>query len=476
MGSMTITVLIDFGSTFTKVRALDLDNVRLIGSSQAPSTVDSDINVGLRAAYEHLLAETGLRDEDIELKLASSSAAGGLKIAAIGLVPSLTTEAAKRAAFGAGGKVVAVYSNKMSAREGADLLNHRPDLVLLAGGTDGGNGDVLLHNARLLSIMALDCPVLLAGNKVVADEAEAILKATGNSVVVTENVMPELNQLNTDPAHLAIREIFIGQIIHGKGLDKAQAFLDDVIIPTPLAVLKGATLLAEGIQGETGIGEHLVVDIGGATTDVDSLAIGASARGDVVPKGLPTPFAHRTVEGDLGMRYNAMHILEMVGEETLLATVAECRSETVKKIPTVEDLRQRIQNRVEQTDFTPEDEVDHLIDTAIARHAVSLATKRHAGTLEPYHTATGTVYFQQGKDLTDVQCVIGTGGIFKYGKYPKNILSAVAAEALDPLSLRPNSPSYYLDDSYLLFAAGLLAERAPGPALKILKAHIRKLD
>ena len=470
---MPITLLIDFGSTFTKVRALDLENQELVGLSQAPSTVDSDsdINVGLRTAYESLKEEAKLRDGDFALRLASSSAAGGLRIAAIGLVSRLTTEAAKRAAYGAGGKVIAVYSNKMSAREGKDISEHRPDLVLLAGGTDGGNSEALLHNARLLAMIEIDCPIVLAGNKTAADEAEAILREAGKPTVVTENVMPELNQLNIDPAHGAIREVFIERIVHGKGLDKAKAFLDDDIIPTPLAVLRGATLLANGHGGE-----HLVVDIGGATTDIDSLAVGASGRGDIVPKGLPAPFAHRTVEGDLGLRYNASHILDLVGEEDLLATIARIGPEMATDRTSADDLRARIQNRVARTDFLPEDELEFRIDAAIARHAVSLATKRHAGTLESYHTATGTVYFQRGKDLTDIASVIGTGGVFKHGRYPKDILSAVVDDLPDPLSLRPKGPAYYLDDSYLLFAAGLLAERAPGPALAILKRHIRALS
>jgi uncharacterized protein (TIGR01319 family) len=322
----------------------------------------------------------------------------------------------------------------------------------------------------------MNCPIVLAGNKTVTDEAEAILREGGKPVVITENVMPELNQLNIDPAHRAIREVFIERIVHGKGLDKAKAFLDDDIIPTPLAVLKGATLLANGHADVAGIGEHLVVDIGGATTDIDSLAVGASERGDIVPKGLPAPFAHRTVEGDLGIRYNASHIFDLVGEEGLLETIARIGPEPAADRAMADDLRTRIQQRVACTEFLPEDELDFRIDAAIARHAVSLATKRHAGTLEPYHTATGTVYFQRGKDLTNVARVIGTGGVFKYGHYPKDILSAVVGDVPDPLSLRPKGPAYYLDDSYLLFAAGLLAERAPGPALGILKKNIRELS
>ena len=144
---MGVTLLIDFGSTYTKIRAVDLEKEQIIGSSQAPSTVDTDMTIGLQAAYDALLAQTGISNADMGGKMACSSAAGGLRLVAIGLVPGLTTEAARRAALGAGAKLVGTYSYQLTPREMAELEQKSSDLVLLVGGTDGGNTEVILHNA-----------------------------------------------------------------------------------------------------------------------------------------------------------------------------------------------------------------------------------------------------------------------------------------------------------------------------------------
>ena len=106
---MDVRILIDFGSTYTKILAIDLDREVLLGRAQALTTVDSDITIGLRSAYAMLLSDYDITEQHIRGRYASSSAAGGLRIGAIGLVPALTLEAARRAALGAGAKVVCGY-------------------------------------------------------------------------------------------------------------------------------------------------------------------------------------------------------------------------------------------------------------------------------------------------------------------------------------------------------------------------------
>jgi uncharacterized protein (TIGR01319 family) len=472
---MGATLLIDFGSTFTKIRAVDLERETLLGIAQAPSTADTDLTIGLEAAYRDLLAETGLRDGDIEKKFACSSAAGGLRIAVIGLVPNLTTDAARKAAFGAGGKVVAGYSNKLTAGDIADLTDIRPDLVLLAGGTDGGNEKVIRHNYQAIAKSGLSCPILYAGNKVVAEEAEKALRDAEKQVVVAGNILPEVNRLQLEPTHRAIRELFIEQIVHGKGLDKAEQRVGGIIMPTPMAVLQGAELLAKGTSAEEGLGDLVVVDVGGATTDTNSLAEWKQSQPDVMQKGLPVPYAFRTVEGDLGIRYNASHILAMVGEERVLASIRELDGEGCACGADEESILPRISRLTEQVEFTPQDPIDYLIDAALTYHAVRIAVERHAGRLQPHHTVSGTVYFQFGKDLTGVENVVATGGVFKFGRYLRAVLEAVRFDENNGLSLRPKQPGFILDESYLLFAAGLLAGSAPDAALRIIKGHLKPL-
>ena len=76
-------------------------------------------------------------------------------------------------------------------------------------------------------------------------------------------------------------------------------------------------MLAEGTPQARGLGELVCIDVGGATTDVYSIATGDPKEAAVVRKGLPEPVAKRTVEGDLGLRLNAERVAELAGEEGL---------------------------------------------------------------------------------------------------------------------------------------------------------------
>ena len=142
----------------------------------------------------------------------------------IGLVRELTAEAARRAALGAGAKLVGTFAQRLTQGDIGAIVTLAPDILLLAGGTDGGNSDVILHNAAALGQSILSCPIVLAGNRSATDAALALL--AGKDVIVTENVMPEFNVLNIEPARVAIRQVFIDRIVHAKGIDRAQAEFD----------------------------------------------------------------------------------------------------------------------------------------------------------------------------------------------------------------------------------------------------------
>jgi uncharacterized protein (TIGR01319 family) len=261
----TAALLIDFGSTYTKLRAIDLEHRRILGSGQGPSTVTSDIMIGMKAALEDLERHLGHLPR-FTYRLASSSAAGGLRMVTVGLVREFTAEAARRAALGAGARLVGTFAYRLTRADVERIVALAPDILLLAGGTDGGNSEVILFNAAALSSSALACPVVLAGNRNAADEAVTLL--TGREVIRCGNVMPEFNVLDIEPARFAIRRVFIERIVHAKGIDRAQGEFDRVLMPTPSAVMEGARLIADGFEGIAGLGTLLVVDPGGATTDV----------------------------------------------------------------------------------------------------------------------------------------------------------------------------------------------------------------
>jgi len=452
-------LLIDFGSTYTKLRAVDLERRVILASGQGPSTVGSDINIGMRQALRDLERRLGTLPK-FKYRLGSSSAAGGLRMVTVGLVRELTAEAARRAALGAGAKLVGTFAYRLTAADLARIEQLAPDIVLLAGGTDGGNREVILHNARALGASTLACPFVYAGNRAAWDEARELL--AGKAVSATENVMPEFNVLNIEPARAAIREVFLERIVHAKGIDRARDECDAVLMPTPAAVLEGARLLADGCAGASGIGELVVLDPGGATTDVHSVARGAPASPGVIERGLPEPRLKRTVEGDLGMRHNAASIAEAAGIGAVAADCALAES-------AVERLVAELARDVERLPATAQ---ERALDRALARAALRIAMKRHCGSVETVYTPHGPASVQTGKDLSGIATVIGTGGVIAHSRAPLELLATVVADPAEPQSLRPRAPRFRVDREYLLYACGLLGEAEPQAALELALNHL----
>ena len=159
---MSAHILIDFGSTYTKAIVIDIEKQLILGRAQAPTTIQMDIAIGLNEALSALETTAGIDLSRIDGKYASSSAAGGLKMAAIGLVPDLTLEAARRACLGAGAKVVCSYGFEIDEQIVHEIESAACDIVLLCGGTDGGDKKVITHNAEVLAASAIRCPILIA--------------------------------------------------------------------------------------------------------------------------------------------------------------------------------------------------------------------------------------------------------------------------------------------------------------------------
>lgn len=469
---MDLTLTIDFGSTFTKIAAFDLETETLAASAQAETTVDSSIADGLQNALDQLETETKLKGK---IKpacrfLSSSSAAGGLRMIAVGLTKALTTKAAEEAVLGAGAKLIATYSHRLNSYEMEEIEKKSPDIILLSGGTDGGNETAILGNAHILAQSKIQTPVIIAGNKTAAPTVREILENAGKYAVVVENILPDLDRLNIEPARNTIREIFIRRITHAKGLDKVQKIVGNIIMPTPMAVLKGAALLGTGAGDEKGWGDLLVIDVGGATTDVHSIGFGHPAQGDTMLKGLPEPFDKRTVEGDLGIRYNAPSILEKAGEKAIIDKIKEMGT----VLPSSINLETYTNYLSEHVGHVPRTEEETRIDMALAGTAVEIAVGRHAGKIEELYFPTGKVNVQYGKDLTGFKRIVGTGGILVHGPDPRRILEFARFHPSRPRSLRPQTPEFFVDSDYILFAGGLLSEIDPVKALRIMKKYLRK--
>ena len=465
-------LLIDFGSTYTKLTAVDIKSEEILATAKDITTIEDDIMIGFEKAYKELKIEINKKIdfESINFinKIACSSAGGGLKIYAIGLVLSLTTEAAKKAALGAGARVMKTYSYELNNAEVKELQNSDADIILLAGGTDGGNKTCILHNARLIAESKIKVPVIVAGNSDAHPEIIDLFDAAKIDYTIAENVLPRLDNLNVNPAREAIRNVFMTKIVEAKGLKNAESFVSGVVMPTPAAVLDAAELLSAGTEEEEGLGDLIITDIGGATTDIHSLADGSPSQMDVILKGLEEPFAKRTVEGDLGMRYSALSLLETVKTKKIRNHLKDEHKEI--------DIKKHCNHRHENIMMVPKTNEEIIFDEAMAAAATEEAMIRHCGWLESVYTPMGIMYYQCGKDLMDVKYVIGTGGVIVHSKNQMNILKAGEFDVNMPVHLRPKNPDYLVDNTYILSAMGLLVKEDPNLALRIMKKYLEKAN
>ena len=469
---MSVTALVDFGSTFTKVRAVD-GGGRLLAAAQHRTTVEDDVVRGLEAALAELAGQ-GHR-LGLDQVVACSSAGGGLRMGVVGLVEDLTAEAARQAALGAGARVLGVLSGGLDdAAAARRLLAEEPDIVLLTGGTDGGDRESLFASARALAGAEPTVPVVLAGNVEAQAEAEAVLAAAGAHVARAPNVMPAIGELAAGPARELVRELFISHVIGGK-LGGSAATLERLVrMATPDAALRGVEVLAEVLAEEGTPGGVLVVDIGGATTDVHSWAPEPERPGYKRPL-LPQAPAARTVEGDLGMRWNAPGIVAAAEDEGLLERgrlLFRIATQSSTAPPDLAALAEAAERRAADPGFLPDDDEERTTDRLLARLAIAVALRRHAGCRRVSLEPDGAVLRNDGRDLSEVPVLVGTGGVLQ-GLEPAELEDSLElAHQGREERLLPRRAQVGIDRHGTLAAAGLLASADPAAARALLAAEV----
>ncbi len=460
---MSIYLTVDFGSTYTKLTAIDTEKECIIGTAKAFTTIESDVRVGFNNAMDLLIKDLG--EFTPEKILGCSSAAGGLKMVSVGLVPDLTVKASKLAATSAGAKLYKTYAFELTKADIREIEEIKPDIILISGGTDGGNKQVVSNNVEMLSKLNWDCFFVYAGNKSLVDYTVDVFTEQGKTIEICENVMPKFNVLNIEPTKKMIRDLFIKNIVTAKGLDEAQKFIFNEIIPTPLAVYDMALLLSKGCKEEKGIGELMLYDIGGATTDVYSMADGSPKSENVYYHGLYEPFEKRSVEGDIGMRYSAKSLLDE-------ATTNKIAFDAKVSVAEVDEW---VEKCTKTPDILPKTDIEFDIETALAKNAISICSLRHCGTVEVTYTINGEAKIQEGKDLTDVKVIIGTGGSIVNSDRASEILDSGAYSDIDLNYLKPLKVQKFVDKKNILAGMGLLSIVDPKLALKIMKNELIEL-
>ncbi|NLJ98846.1 MAG: DNA mismatch repair protein MutL [Tissierellia bacterium] len=447
---MKIDLLVaEIGSTTTVVNAFNLGSCpEFIGQGQAPTSVyEGDVNIGLKSAICNLAKNMNVdKIEHTEL-IATSSAAGGLRMTVHGLVYDMTVKAAKEAALGAGANIQYITAGKLRDSDLNKIKEIEPNIILIAGGVDYGERDTALYNSKLVAGLNLDVPVIYAGNVENQEEVKDLFKDKKSELYIVENVYPKIDELNIGPTRKVIQDVFEKHIIHGPGMEKVREMVTGTIMPTPGAVMASSELLYEEID------DLITVDVGGATTDIHSVTEGSEEISRILVN--PEPLAKRTVEGDLGVYVNMNNIVKMVGEEELAKELGITEAE-LKSI--IEDYKPIPETQIEK-DF-----VENL-----TVHAVVTAIKRHAGYLRHLYGPGGKKTIAEGKDLTLVKTIVGTGGALSRLPNRVEILKEIALSNKGNELLPTKEAKVVIDNHYIMASLGVMSKKYPEEALRLLK-------
>jgi uncharacterized protein (TIGR01319 family) len=407
---------VDIGSTWTKAALVELPTGRLLDTAQAPTTQD-DVVTGV------LAATAGFAGAPV---VACSSAGGGLRLAVVGYEELISAEAGHRAALSAGARVVHVAAGRLDDAALTALRAAAPDVVLLVGGTDGGEASVLRGNAAVLAGADWSVPVVLAGNAAVRDEVAGVLRAAGVPVSEADNVLPDIGRLAPESARAAIRKVFLEHVIGGDRLSTDPRLRRWVRAVTPDAVLEGVTVLTRALADEAV--SVVAIDVGGATTDVYCVPDADAEQATLGREAVGVPARRRTVEGDLGV-FASVDALRAAAAAEGLAVPGE----------------------------------DPL---ALGEAAVTIAVRRHL--------RAEAAYGPGGASARSARLVVLSGGVFRHGD-PDAVgqaLARVAEDAGGAGSVLDATP-VIVDRRYVLAAVGLLAAEHHDAAAGLAEGLLR---
>lgn len=446
-----IYLLVDVGSTYTKLHLVDTNKNVILAGASSYTTVETDVREGFNKAYKKLREISDVKYDKI---LGCSSASGGLKVIAIGFSKSLTTDAARLASLSSGARILNVYSYELKDEQVEEIKSAGADIIVLCGGTDHGNRDNIIYNAKKLAKGSVKTPVVVAGNIDTHEEIRDIFNKADVPCDFTENVMPTTNTINYRPLRQTIGDLFIKTIAHAKGIDLLSKDFE-ILLPTPVAVQKAMSVYAKYLDKVI-----LSVDIGGATTDIHSIGKTYYGEENVISPPIDEPYEKRTVEGDMGMRYSATALYESVGDEPFLKFG-------------IKDAKEKTEFRFNHTNYIPDNDEDLFFDNVLCYIATHTSLMRHVGRIKKIKTPTRTIYEQYGKDLRPAEMFIGTGGSLINSDDPKKILSAI--RDLDEKYLINRDVKCYLDKEYILSSAGLISTVDEEASYKLLKKYLKEL-
>ena len=475
--AVNVILATDCGSTTTKAIMIEkVDGTyRQTHRGEAPTTVEepfANVTVGVINALTEIQEVSGRRliddeghiirpataDAGCDIYISTSSAGGGLQMMVAGVVREMTAASAKRAALGAGAIVmdtIAANDRRRPHEQIQRIRELRPDMVLISGGTDGGDTKKVTEIAELIAPAkprprfgkSYELPIIFAGNTDTRPEIERVFGEGGFDLKITDNLRPSLERENLGPARDMIHDVFLEHVMaHAPGYDTLMSITDAAIMPTPGAVGDILQTIAKG-RGINAVG----VDIGGATTDVFSVFDGTF---------------NRTVSANLGMSYSISNVCAEATMPKILRWVHLDMDER--------ELRNRVKNKMIRPTTIPQSLEALIFEQAVAREALRLAYQQHkefATTLKgvQQQRTVGDTFSQEagGETIVDnmkLDLLVASGGVLSHA--PRMHQTAMLLiDAFEPEGITELAK----DSIFMMPHLGVLSSVHPQAAMEVFE-------
>ena len=466
----------DCGSTTSKARFFKKigGEYRYVTSGEAPTTVEApyeDVTLGVRNAVreieeltEHkLLSPDGIispsisENEGVDLYVTTSSAGGGLQMQVAGIIRTMTAESAERAALGAGAIVMDVLAID-DGREAWEKIERirflRPDMILLAGGVDGGSVSHIVELAEFIKAASpqhrlgagFEVPLVFAGNRMAKGHVENLLNENF-ALQIVENIRPTLEVENPEPARNAVHQLFMEHVMsHAPGYTKLMKWTPVPIMPTPAG--EGAMFRSFAQADNANL---LGVGLGGATTNVYSYYNYKFVR---------------SVSANLGMSYSICNVMKESGLDNILRWIPFNIGE--------DEVRDRLRNKMIRPTTIPHTMKQLLIEHAVAREALRLGLEHHKLIARPLLGARRDQSMEDRMgsqtrtasyiDMTKMEWVGGTGGLLSHA--PRRVQSMLCL--IDGFGVE-GVTKLFQDSVFMIPHLGVLSTVHPEAALEIFE-------
>lgn len=454
-------IAVDIGSTLTRSLLFDVvsGRYRFIAVGTAATTAGNpqfDVTAGIWQSLEELQYITGrtlLSEKDgviipstqdnqgVDIMVATMSAGNPISVVTVGLLKNASLKHARHLAQTSYTKIVAEISlnDNRTATERINMLTKiRPDLIILAGGTNNGATQSLLsilESIGLSSFMMDESQrpsILFTGNEELQEEAKEGLEKISKLRIVP-NLQPLLGQESIFPAQKEMNEIY--QDIRKKqtgGLREVISWTEGNFTSTASALGRVIRFLSQKYEPEKGV---MGVDIGS-----DATILAAAFHGEETLRVYP----------NLGVGSGAAGVLERTSLKDIKRWLPVKISDN--------EIRNYIYNKSIYPASLPTEE-DHLeIELALAKQALRLAVKDTIPSLEKQLDSSGTL-------LPPLEPIIGSGRVLTNA--PKRYQSlSVLLDGLQPTGVT----TLALDQNGLLPGLGAVAEDNPLLTVQVIES------